>query len=476
MNILIVNTFDIFGGAARAAYRLHKGLIRIGMNAFMLVKEKQSQDEKVLRVIPQTDESSLHQLEIIHTITEDYIKNNRTDSSLGRFSLGYPGYDLTGAKIIKEVDLINLHWVDGFLSVESISSLLELGKPIVWTLHDVNPFTGGCHYPAGCTLFKDDCRLCPQLIKDPYNLPQFNLKSKISQFRDKNLTIVTPSKWMAKEAKHSAVFKHSRVVVIPNSIETDIFTPQNKKQAKGKFDIAENTVTILTGASRWKPKRKGFEEFLSAMKHCLDNKNFRNLVYENRIFLLCFGSPANAIKDMGIPYKSFGRVRSDPLLSDIYNAADLFLLPSTEDNLPNTMVEAMSCGIPVIAFNTGGMPDMIRDGITGRLVPPGNTEVLAQAIIHLVFHPSERTKMGEESRRLIEGCYKLEDQAENYARLFKTLLPAQYSPVHRFPPHFTPGKDRDCRLDHSFNPMLLPLYRKYDNIIKKNISTRDDYR
>lgn len=464
MNVLIINTFDIKGGAARAAYRLHKGFIQIGMNAFMLVKEKQSHDERVLQIDPQRDENSLHQLEILHTISEDYIKNNRTDSSLGRFSLGYPGYNLTRTKIIKEVDLINLHWVDGLLSVESISALLELGKPIVWTLHDVNPFTGGCHYPAGCTLFKDDCHPCPQLIKDPYNLSQFNLKNKISQFRDKNLTIVTPSKWMAKKAKQSAVFKHTPVVVIPNSIETDIFTPQSKRQAKSKFDIAENTVTILTGASHRKPKRKGFEEFLSAMKLCLDNKTFRNLVYENRILLLCFGHPANAIKDLGIPYKSFGRVRSDPLLSNIYNAADLFLLPSTEDNLPNTMVEAMSCGTPVIAFNTGGMPDMIQDGITGKLVPLSRIEKYAEAIIDLVLHPATRNKIGEQARQLIERNYKLEHQAQKYVDLFIKLLPHRDSSSH----DSIPREKENCTLDFSFSSMLSPLYRRYADEIEKN--------
>ncbi len=460
MNVLIINTFDIKGGAARAAYRLHKGLTRIGVNSFMLVKEKKSQEQKVLQINPPLDDDSLIEMKIIETITKDYIRENRTDLTNTPFSLGYPGFNLTNAKIVDKVDLINLHWVAKFQSVESIASLLRIGKPMVWTLHDENPFTGGCFYSAGCTGYEKDCKTCPQLANDPYNLPYYNLKNKINLLQDKNITIVSPSKWLATAAKQSMVFKHSPIVTIPNAIETDVFKPQDKGTAKRKLGIPGDQLTLLTGASGWMPIRKGFPEFLSAMRYCSKNKKFKNLVDTGKLLLLCFGTPASEMKDLKIPYKSFGKVDSDMKLGDIYNAADIFLLPSVEDNLPNTMLEAMACATPVVAFNTGGMPDMINDGVTGRLVPFRDVKKLANALLNLIFHVEIRKQIGKKSRELIEGNYKLEDQAQKYTELFSKLL-SNVTNGNPISENFDRQDERYCSLDLSFNSMLAPLYKKY---------------
>ena len=466
MNVLIINTFDTKGGAARAAYRLHKGLNQIGIHSSMLVKEKESQDEKVLQIKPLLDDDSLHELEIIDTITKNYIRNNRTALTNTPYSLGYPGYNLTTTEIVNNVDLINLHWVAKFQSVESISSILTLGKPVVWTLHDENPFTGGCFYSAGCTQYENDCNICPQLDNDPYKLSYYNLKNKMTLLQNKNITIVTPSKWLANAAKQSKVFGNSLIVTIPNSIETDVFAPQNKGEAKKKLGISEDTVTILTGASGWMPKRKGLYEFFSSMKYCSGSRRFKKLVNKNKLLLLCFGNPAPEFNRLNIPYKSFREVDSDMELSDIYNASDIFVLPSIEDNLPNMMLEAMSCGIPVIAFNTGGMPDMIKDKVTGRLVPFRNIKKFAKAILDLVFNAGIRNNMGKKSRELIIKKFKLEDQARKYTELFLTLLP---NITDRKSPSkdFVLQKNQYCSLDLSFNNMLYPLYRKYAGAIKK---------
>lgn len=459
MNVLIINTFDIKGGAARAAYRLHKGLIRIGMNAFMLVKEKQSQDESVLQINPVMEDDALKELKIVNAIRKNYIINNRTGISNTIFSLNYPGYELTGLEIVKKAEVINLHWVNKFQSVESIYSIIKLGKPIVWTIHDKNSFTGGCHYSAGCTLYKVDCKTCPQLADDPYHLPYYNLKNKIDLLGHKNITIVSPSKWLAKEAKESALFRYSTVVTIPNSIETDLYSPQNKEETKRILGIGEHTVTILTAISGWQPRRKGFAHFLSAMSYCSKDKKFRDFVNKNKLLLLCFDTPADEFAGLKIPFKSFGKVDCDKKLCDIYNASDIFVLPSLEDNLPNTMMEAMSCGIPVIAFNTGGIPDMIEDDLTGRLIPCGSDKKFAKAILDLIFNDGKRSMIGKKSRELIEKKYKLEDQAQKYAELFSRLLPKGHSSNG----NSDFQENQYCKLDLSFNKLLLPLYSKYAN-------------
>ncbi|MGD2090361.1 MAG: glycosyltransferase [Candidatus Aminicenantes bacterium] len=459
MNVLIINTFDIKGGAARAAYRLNKGFNRIGINSVMLVKEKQSQDERVRQINPVIEDDALKELKIVDAIRKNYIINNRTSISNTIFSLNYPGYDLTELEIVKKAEVINLHWVNKFQSVESIYSIIKLGKPIVWTIHDENSFTGGCHYSAGCTLYKVDCKTCPQLADDPYHLPYYNLKNKIDLLGNKNITIVSPSKWLAKEAKESALFRYSTVVTIPNSIETDLYSPQNKEETKRKLGIGEHTVTILTAISGWQPRRKGFSHFLSAMRYCSKNKKFKDFVRKNKLLLLCFGTPADEFIGLKIPFKSFGKVDCDKKLCDIYNASDIFVLPSLEDNLPNTMMEAMSCGIPVIAFNAGGMPDMIEDDLTGRLIPCGSDKKFAKAVQDLIFNDGKRSTMGKKSRELIEKKYKLEDQAQKYAELFSRLLPKGHSSNG----NSDFQENQYCKLDLSFNKLLLPLYRKYAN-------------
>lgn len=459
MRVLIVNTFDIKGGAARAAYRLHKGLKRSGVASAMLVLEKFSQDKTVKAVapLPADDHDAAERLKIFNAITKNYIKKNRTGMSNAPYFPGYPGYDLSKTKLVEEADVINLHWVAKYQSVETISALSALGKPIVWTLHDEHPFTGGCHYSAGCTLYESDCHTCPQLIDDPYKLPHHSLLYKEECFRGKNITVVSPSRWLADLAARSRVFKEKEVVTIPNSLEIDIYTPRDKRKAKKKAGIPGDCLTILTGAADWKPKRKGFAEFLSTMKHCLKNEEFSRLVKSGKLLLICFGTAAEEMKGLNIPFKAFGKVDADKEISTIYNAADIFVMPSVEDNLPNTILESMACATPVTAFAVGGMPDMIEDGINGLLAPLRDTEKMAQAVLELIFHTEKRERMGRKGRETIETHYKLEDQARAYTRLFSRLIPGGGSTAKKF----TIKEEPICPVDKSFNKRLLPLYREY---------------
>lgn len=460
MKVVIINTFDVKGGAARAAYRLNNGLNRIGINSILLVKDKISQDEKVIQINPALKENELKKLKVYNSIKKNYIINNRSEISNTIFSLNYPGYDLSKLDIVKKADILNFHWVNKFQSTESIHSVAKLKKPIVWTLHDQNPFTGGCHYSAGCTLFKDNCHPCPQLKKDPYCLTYHTLKKKIQLLESKNFTIVSPSKWLANMAKVSKLFRNSTVATIPNSIDIDLYKPMNKEDIKKKLGISGNKVTILTGTSNGHPLRKGFSQFLSTMRWCLKDKKFTDLIYKNKILILCFGSPAKDFKELNIPYKSFGSVDKDSQLCDIYNASDIFLLPSIEDNLPNTILESMSCGTPVIAFNTGGMPDMIRSGVTGELVPPLDVKKFTEAMLSLIFNDRLRKTMGMKSREFIEKEFRLDIQARNYVVLFTNLLATRKLSDQ----NFSFPKSLDCTLDTSFNPMLKSLYKEYSDI------------
>ena len=422
MAIVQINTYDIHGGAARAAHRLHHGLLEVGQNSQMLVMQKSSTDETVFRVnLEKVEENLEEQLFFGAAIQEHYINAHRTETSNTLFSLPYPGYDLSALPMLHEADIINLHWVAYYQSLTTLQSLFALGKPVVWTLHDQWAFTGGCHYTAGCQKYLQDCVVCPQLSDDPFNLAATILKDKIELFRGANLTIVTPSRWLAECAKQSKLFKDLRVEVIPNGLDTDIFSPLPKAKAKKRLGIGADVITLLFVAEQFTEKRKGFQHLVAALQHCLDSPGFQKLVQCERIKLLCLGHSGYEADSLGIPVVFLGYLDSDEEIRTAYAGADLFILPSLEDNLPNTILESMSCGTPVVAFDIGGVPDLVINGVTGQLVCPGDELQMSEAILSLVFNPKQLKEMGERCRQQMIEKNSLTVQAGRYLKLYQEL-------------------------------------------------------
>ena len=423
MKILQISTHDIKGGAARATYRLHRGLRGMDQDCCMLVRHKDTDDDFVSAVVQEqeteTDENAFF-LEM--PIQEHYINANRTDISNTLFSLPYPGYDISRSPLVRDADIINLHWVSHFQSPVTLQHIFALGKPVVWTLHDQWAFTGGCHYSAGCGGYRSGCSQCPQLRADPFSLPEAILHDKEDLFRNANLTIVTPSRWMGRCARESRLFKSLRVEVIANSLETDLYSPLPKEQAKACLEIPDDAVTFLFGAIDGAEKRKGFAELVDALRFCRENAVFQEFLGKDRVRLLCFGSPSGQMESMGIPVVSLGRLGTDEEIRNAYSAADIFLLPSLEDNLPNTILESMSCGTPVVAFHVGGVPDMVADGVNGLLVKAYDTQKMGEAIVSLMADPDKRLSMGKACRERAIRDYALDVQAGHYLKLYDDLL------------------------------------------------------
>ena len=423
MKIAQLNLTDIKGGAAIAAYRLHKGLRQIGQDSYMLVRKKLSTDQDVFQV--EAGETASQRVKALFWrkfLQDQYIDANRSELSNSMFTLTYPGYDLAKSKIIREADIIDMHWISYFQSIVSLKKLLRTGKPVVWTLHDQWAFTGGCHYAAGCDGYITGCATCPQLRDDPFHLPRAVLQDKIDYFRGAGLTIVTPSRWLARCAEKSNLFKNLRIEVIPNSIETGYFYPISKKEAKKKAGVPEDSLTLLFVAEVNSEKRKGFKELLEAIRFCMKDPRFKQMQQKKRVHILCMGEPSAELDGAGIPLIPLGYLKSEEKIRNAYNAADLYILPSLEDNLPNTMLEAMACGTPVVSFAVGGMPDMIENGKTGALAENLSPEKLGEAILGLLFDPEKRERLGKNCRELIEQKYALHHQAENYLTLYKDLL------------------------------------------------------
>ncbi|MBF2085622.1 glycosyltransferase family 4 protein [Thermoleptolyngbya sp. C42_A2020_037] len=421
MNIVQLNTWDIDGGAARAAYRLHKGLLLEGHQDTLICLAKSSEDDAVLEIAAEPIDHQPNSLS--SDLIQRYgINEGRTPLSNTLFSFPYPGWDVSGLPIVQSADVINLHWVARFQSLVTLKKLFDLGKPVVWTLHDMWAFSGGCHYSAGCSNYETDCGNCPQLVPDLYGLATAALQDKLEFFAEANLTIVTPSRWLADCARRSRLFRDLRIEVIPNSLETDVFFPVEKAIAKQKLDIAPETVTLLFGAFTTEEHRKGFAHLLKATQQCLANPEFRDLAENQRLQLLCFGDPDSSLESLPIPVQAYGKVASDDMLRVLYAAADVFVLPSLEDNLPNTMLEAMSCGTPVLAFNVGGIPDVVVPGKTGWLVPEKDIDQLAEALLQIALHPETARSMGADCRHLMEDQFSLLVQATRYLALYQDLL------------------------------------------------------
>ncbi|RJR19290.1 MAG: glycosyltransferase, partial [Desulfobacteraceae bacterium] len=422
MKIVHISTYDILGGAARAAFRLHTGLKCQGSQSQMIVRKKQSTDPDVTRVVPlDATQDNERELFCYASVQERYINLNRTKLSNTIFSIPYPGYDLSNLPQIKEADVLNLHWIAYYQSPITIKALLELGMPVVWTLHDQWAFTGGCHYSAGCKKYMSDCSECPQLAEDIFGLPAGVLRDKQDLISEASLSIVSPSRWLGECVKKSTLFGGRRLDVIPNGVEIEIFRPISRMSAKKMLGLKPDTMTILFGAEYGSEKRKGFSEMTEAIECCLADPWFEKMVRQDKVRILCFGQPDDHIESVKVPVISLGYLRSDQKVRDAYNAADIFIQSSLEDNLPNTVLEAMSCGTPVVGFNVGGIPDMVQDGVEGRIVAEKDTREMARAIITLLSDPSTLKAIGTRCRQRVEKNFTLEIQAKKYLDLYSEL-------------------------------------------------------
>lgn len=420
MNIAMLSTFDINGGASIAAYRLLKGLRHFDHNAYMIVRNKESADASVIPAIV-TDPLFERQKKVFQFIQRKEINHNRSAVSDTWFSIPYPGYDLSSTPPITGSDIINLHWMAEFQSVETIAALLDLDKPVVWTLHDENAFTGGCHYTGGCKKYQTGCFECSQLREDRHHIPFNHFSNKISQWGNR-LVLVAPSRWLADCAKKSRIFSKCRVEVIPNALETDIFKPTPKREAKRKQGLPPESIVLLFGAHTANEKRKGFHHLIKAMEYCLHHSRIKQMAARKQIKIVTFGPPQGELKNLGFDIECVGYIKDNAKLARIYSAADIFVLPSLEDNLPNTMLEAMACGTPVVGFDIGGLPDMIKNGVTGYLAPHFNNRQLGGFLISLILHHKKREFMSGECRKLIEAEYRLDNQAGKYLNLFQELI------------------------------------------------------
>lgn len=419
MRIAILNTFDIYGGAARSMWRLHKGLRAIGLESTVLCLRKNSTDPHT-EVLPLENRPDSQRALQEWGKWQQMVNANLAKQHCTFFSLPVPGYDVAQHPVVQGADILHLHWVSGMLSPESVAALQALGKPIVWTLHDQRPFTGGCHFSDGCRRFQTDCAECPQLKPDFNHLAEFNLNNRAAAVDASAITVVTPSRWLGECARSSRFFGKSRVEVIPYGLETDIFRKIDKAAALETLGLKSGPMSFLFGADNILEPRKGVQTLVQAIQICAKNSKFAAAIQLGKVRFLSFGLNGEALRNLP-GFKNLGRISGDEKMAAVYSAADVFLCPTLEDNLPNTILESMACGTPAIASKVGGVPDMITEGKDGWMFAAGDAKALAKRILEALQQPGNLAAMGAAARKTIEANFGLELQAKRYLELYENF-------------------------------------------------------
>jgi glycosyltransferase involved in cell wall biosynthesis len=413
MKVLMLNTYDEGGGAARAASRLQTGIQRLGIDSRMLVQLRYGNSKDIV-----CKDSSLVRLARRVKLNVGLLPAALyPNKPLANFSHALLPDNLLPEVATENPDILHLHWLAlGFFQVETLG---RFRVPLVWTLHDSWAFTGGCHVPFECRKYQHKCGACPVLGSNgERDLSRWTWKRKEKAWKDLDLTIVTPSRWLAGCARSSSLFQHSRIEVIPNGLDLTVFKPTDKIDARKALGLSQGKKLILFGAiSSTTDRNKGFHLLIPALEKLVAEG------WRETAELIVFGAPASdtgLVTGMKIHY--LGKLQDDKRLSLVYSAADIFVAPSLQENLPNTVMESMACGTPCLAFKQGGMSELIDHGRTGYLAEPYEWRELAYGIGWLLKNDAVRQEMGRGSRRKVETDFGLELIASRYLELYREIL------------------------------------------------------
>ena len=404
MKILHINQSDISGGAAIAGYRLHQGLLAQEIDSKMLVGNVKTDSDRIATVPRKTR-------------IENQLYRFTRYSGLNDINL-FSSFDIPNYKFYQDADILNFHNLHtGYFNYLAISKLTKT-KPAIFTLHDMWSFTGHCAYSYDCDRWKIGCGSCPYpdiypAIRRDSTRIEWKLKNWI--YSKSNLTIITLSHWLTEQAKASMLSRFP-IHHIPNGIDTDAYQPLDRHLCKAVLGIPQNKKVLLFGADSLKDKRKGGDLLFNALQQLPQS-------LKAEVLLLTFGNGSEAITaKLGIPTIGLGYISSDRLKSMAYSAADLFIFPTRADNLPLELQESMACGTPMVSFDIGGVPDLVRPMVTGYLAKPEDAKDFCNGIVELLENEQLQQTMSVNCRTIALTEYSLELQAERYIKLYKEIL------------------------------------------------------
>ncbi|HJN19605.1 MAG TPA: glycosyltransferase family 4 protein [Candidatus Nitrosopelagicus sp.] len=410
MKILIVNTSDIDGGAARASYRLHKSLLALHVNSKMLVQNKISCDFTVIAETSKLRKGFNKLRPTIDSLPIGFFKE-RTKTLFSPSWFGFSNI----VDHINEInpDIVHLHWIcGGMMTIEDIA---RIKAPIVWSLHDMWAFTGGCHYDEECQGYEKECGNCKVLGSDKENdLSKKIFKRKQKAFtQKKDITIVGISNWLNECSKNSTLLKDKNHINLPNPLDTNIFKPFDKEKARELWGLPKDKKLVLFGAmGATSDPRKGFYELMESLEK----------IEDSNVELVIFGSErCEDTKDLGFNVYYLGQLYDDVSLVTLYNSVDVMIVPSLQENLSNTIMESLACGVPVVGFDIGGNADMIDHERNGYLAKPFSTIDLAFGI-EWVLNNYNYKILCQNARNKVLNNFDSVILAEKYIELYKSIL------------------------------------------------------
>ena len=412
MRVLIVNTSDRSGGAAVAANRLMMALNNHGVKVKMLVRDKIS-DSLTIVALPK---SPLLHWNFLWERFVIYCRLHFSRKHLFEIDLANTGSDITRLPEFQEADVIHLHWINqGMLSLGTIRKILRSGKPVVWTMHDIWPATGLCHVTLGCRYFTSvchQCRLLPGGGSDN-DLSTSVWRKKERMLDGESIFFVACSRWLAGEAKASGLLKGQKITSIPNPIDIHVYKPGDRMEARRRLGLKEDRQYILFASQRATNENKGMDYLIEACRQLHDLP---------QVTVLILGGHAEEVApQLSLDAVPLGYVNDERRIVEIYQAADVFVLPSLSENLPNTIMEAMACGLPCVGFRVGGIPEEIDHKRNGYVAEYRNACDLANGI-RWVLTSAKSDELSRDCVRKVTQNYSQQSVALRYIDVYEQAM------------------------------------------------------
>jgi glycosyltransferase involved in cell wall biosynthesis len=407
MNVLHVIAGDLSGGAARGALWLHQGLLKKNVNSNILTNSQNNLNSKRIYSLSKSFFFRL-KLSLLTRSAEIskliYYKRYKTI-----FSTGFDGIDITKHHFYKNADIVNFHWINGLVNVNTMKNI---SKPVVWTLRDMWPMTGGCHHVfVNCKNYQKECGFCPHLkSKESKDLSYKILHNKIKNYPFENLTIVGVSEWISENAKNSRIFKNVSIVTISNNVDRKIFFPINKIKTRKKFNLPLKSKIIAVGAQDLTDYYKGFDLFLKSLNN-IKTKNFH---------ILTFGKLTS--KNLNkYKHTNLGYIKNNLKMREIYSLADVYVSPSRIESFGKCVAEAMACGTPSVAFSKTGSEDIITHKVDGYIASNLDSSDLANGIDWVLGYKNKK-KIFNSSIDKINRNFSIEKISSKYKKLYENIL------------------------------------------------------
>lgn len=423
MKVLLVNTSERRGGAAVACNRLMKALNKLdGVEANMLVRDRDTADPHVFSVNTSCYNRLLNYGRFCWERLKIFLCNGFSRKTLFAVSTAATGINISTHQKLQEADIIHLHWINqGMLSLKGIRELLKSGKPIVWTMHDMWVFTGICHYAGMCENFKKNCGQCIFLNSKSAKDLSMHIFQRKQRLDYSAIHFVACSEWLKGIAGDSKLLGDGHVMSIPNPIDSIAFAPVSKEQARVRFNLPIDKKLILFGAVKIADSRKGFNYFCEAIKMFITHYP---ALCKNVELLFLGDKGEDDLQEFEMVVHNIGYLSKQEDIVALYNVADVFVIPSLEDNLPNTIMEALACGTPVVGFRTGGIPEMVTHLENGYIADYKNSSDLMRGIYWTLFE-ADYEAVSQKARQKVLENYTEEVIVQKYYSLYNQLLNAK---------------------------------------------------